>query len=362
MESCINKGTVGGRKSNIEALRLLSMLMVLNLHSCWCFDTGSGWKQGLDFFREATSICAVDVFLIISGYFGIKWKFKSFFNLMFQLFFYSFGIYFVATCLGIIDFSMNGLAQCAKATYGSWGFISGYVVLYFVAPMINAFVGKIGKKKLLMYVLVFYVAKVLICRDEDYFLYFLLYLIGRFLKKTEVVDKLKLNVSRSYWVLTILIFMASYSFYLFTGVNTALKQSEFVIALNYANPLIILQAVFLFAVFSRLNFQNSIINWLSSSCLAIFLIHMHPVIKDIGYYAYTKSLYTLPILEHIWILLVIIICVFFGSILIDKVRIFLSDTFFDLINRIEYQSSFSFLEKCWGVLAQFYVKRMIKNE
>lgn len=351
MDRFLNMGTVGGRKSNIEALRLLSMLMVLNLHSCWCFDIGTGLVQGLDFFREATSICAVDVFLIISGYFGIKWKLKSFFNLMFQLFFYSFGIYLVVTSLGIIDFSINGLVQCAKATYGSWCFISGYVVLYFVAPMINAFVNKVGKKELLMYILVFYVAKVLICRDEDYFLYFLLYLVGRSLKKAEVVEKLKLNAGRSYLVTTILVFIASYSLYSFTGVNTAEKQAEFILALNYANPFIVLQAIFLFVAFSRLNFQSSIINLLSSSCLAIFLIHMHPVIKDIGYYAYTKSLYTLPILEHVWILLVLIISVFFGSILIDKVRLFLSDTFFNLIKGVRYQSSFSFFEKCRGFLA-----------
>lgn len=149
MYCCINKETVGGRKSNIEALRLLSMLMVLNLHSCWYFDTGSGWKQGLDFFREATSICAVDVFLIISGYFGIKWKFKSFFNLMFQLFFYSFGIYLVVSALGIINFSFLDLLKCAKATFGFWGFITGYVVLYFVSPLINAFVDKVPKKNYL---------------------------------------------------------------------------------------------------------------------------------------------------------------------------------------------------------------------
>ena len=71
------------RQSNIEALRLLSMLMVLNLHSFWGYvhNHGSVVFQAFDFFRESTSICAVNVFILISGYFGIKWKVKSFFNL-----------------------------------------------------------------------------------------------------------------------------------------------------------------------------------------------------------------------------------------------------------------------------------------
>lgn len=347
MDCSINKRTVGGRKSNIEALRLLSMLMVLNLHSCWCFDACNGIGQGFEFLRKATSICAVDVFLIISGYFGIKWKLKSFFNLNFQLFFYSFGVYLVGTAFGVVDFSMNGLVQCAKATYASWGFISGYVVLYFVAPLINAFVDKVGKKELLMYILVFYLAKVFLCRYEDFFLYFLLYLVGRFIHKVELVEKLKLNSSLGYWYTTILIFMVSYCLYLFTGLKTADQQSEFILALNYASPFIISQAVFLFVVFARMKFKSKIVNWLSASCLSIFLIHMHPAIKEVGYYAFSKSLYTLPVLQHIGMLFVLIVGVFLGSILIDKVRIQISNLVYRIlqwmVENIKMQNSFSHL-------------------
>lgn len=325
------KVNMGGRQSNIEALRLLSMLMVLNLHSCWCFDACSGIGQGFEFLREATSICAVDVFLIISGYFGIKWKLKSFFNLMFQLFFYSFGVYLVASGLGFIDFSLHDLAQCAKATYASWGFISGYVVLYFVAPLINAFVEKVGKKELLVYILVFYGAKVLICRYEDYFLYFLLYLVGKLIRKTELVDRLKVNASLGYWLMTSVIFALSYGFFHFAGLKTADQQSECILALSYASPFIIIQALFLFVAFARMKFQSSVVNWLSASCLSIFLIHMHPAIKEIGYYAYSKSLYDLPVLQHIGILTVLIVGVFFGSIMIDKVRIQISSRIYMLL-------------------------------
>ena len=251
----------------------------------------------------------------------------------------------MGTAFGVVDFSMNGLLQCAKATYASWGFISGYVVLYFVAPLINAFVDKVGKKELLMYILVFYLAKVFLCRYEDFFLYFLLYLVGRFIHKVKLVEKLKLNSSLGYWYTTILIFMISYCLYLFTGLKTADQQSEFILALNYASPFIISQAVFLFVVFARMKFQSKIVNWLSVSCLSIFLIHMHPAIKEIGYYAYSKSLYTLPVLHHIGMLFVLIVGVFFGSILIDKVRIQISNLVYKIlqwmVGNIKVQSYFS---------------------
>lgn len=331
MESCINKGTVGGRKSNIEALRLLSMLMVLNLHSCWCFDIGTGWERGLDFFREATSICAVNVFLIISGYFGIKWKFKSFFNLIFQLFFYSFGLYLVVSALGIVNFTLLDLLKCAKATFGFWGFITGYVVLYFVSPLINAFVDKFSTRKILAYIAIFYLAVLFICVEEEHFLFFLMYLIGRYIRKADLVTKLKINAGRMYWLTTICVFFICYLLFLFTPLNTAALQDKIPIALNYRAPFVILQAVFLFLFFARLNFQNKIVNWLSASCLSIFLIHMHPAIKEIGYYTITKSLYSYPFCLHISILLLLVAGVFFGSILIDKVRIFVSDLIYKII-------------------------------
>lgn len=49
MNKLINIKT-GGRESKFELLRLLSMLMVLNLHSFHGYDYGSGIMQGLDWF------------------------------------------------------------------------------------------------------------------------------------------------------------------------------------------------------------------------------------------------------------------------------------------------------------------------
>ena len=96
--------------------------------------------------------------------------------------------------------------------------------------------------------------------------------------------------------------------------------------LDYAAPLVILQAVFLFIWFARLNFLSRFINWCATSCFAIFLIHMHPKanIAEFGYYNYTESLYSLPIFEHVWKLALLMFVVFFGSILIDKFRILIS--------------------------------------
>ena len=67
--------------------------------------------------------------------------------------------------------------------------------------------------------------------------------------------------------------------------------------------------------------------------MAIFLIHMHPAIKEIGYYSITESFYDLPVWQHIIYLLLLIIGVFFGSILIDKIRIVTSDTIYLILEK-----------------------------
>ena len=229
-------------------------------------------------------------------------------------------------------FDLRDFLKCGKATFGSWGFITGYVVLYFMSPLINAFVDQTSAKQLLLYIIIFYLAVLFICVAEEHFLFYLMYLIGRYIRKADLVTKFNVNAGRMYWLMAFCIFAVCYLLYLFTPLNSAELQTKVpFLAVNYRSPFIILQAVALFLFFARLKFQNKTVNWLSASCLSIFLIHMHPAIKEMGFYGYTKALYSLPALQHIVVLAVLICGVFFGSILIDKIRIFISELVYKTI-------------------------------
>lgn len=322
------------RQSNIEALRLLSMLMVLNLHSFWGYNHGSGIGQAFDFFRESTSICAVNVFLLISGYFGIKWKWKSFYNLTFQVLFYGFGVYVVACVIGIVEFSIKGFLANITCTYSHWSFIKHYILLYFFSPVLNAFIEKVSNKQLLLFIIVLMVCENFISRDNRFTNYCLMYLIGRWLYKTDAVIVWNLNPQKLYWFITVIITILTYLFNAYTPINTAERMCNFVLGYDYAAPLVIFQSITVFIIFSRIQFTNKFVNWCASSCLAIFLIHMHPSISEKGYYAITESFYDLPIWQHCTYLLLLIIGVFFGSILIDKLRIIISDFVYVVLNKI----------------------------
>lgn len=75
------------RESNFEILKIVSMLMIVSLHTFqvlekMSLDDLTAWRV-LDMFGDSLCICCVNVFVLISGYFGIKWKARSFLSLVF---------------------------------------------------------------------------------------------------------------------------------------------------------------------------------------------------------------------------------------------------------------------------------------
>lgn len=311
------------------------MVMVLNLHSFSGYRHGEGFLQALDFLRESTSICAVDTFILISGYFGIKWRKKGLFNLLFQVLFYSFAVYGVCVATGILQFDKSEFVHCFKAFYDSWSFITFYIVLYFVSPWLNAFSKVCEKKQLLFFIIIFWIAENVIMRASGGLNYCLLYLIGRYVAKCEI-DNSSVIVSKTfsgYIVSTLVIFIISYSSYKIMHLD-AISMHDFIFGYSYASPFVIMQALFLFLVFAHWKIQSKLINWLAASCLSIFLIHMHPSIKQIGYYNFTEALYYKPVLEHIVLLFLLFVVIFFGAILIDKIRIAISETTYNILSRV----------------------------
>lgn len=210
------------------------------------------------------------------------------------------------------------------------------MLLYFCSPLLNSFVDKVDCRHLLILIFVIFIAENFICRNLGYLNYGLLYLIGRFLNKSKAVDCLEIKAGKYYWITTFFMFVIVYILFRFVHITDAATMQALVIGYSYAAPLVILQAIFLFLIFGRIHINNKFINWCGSSCLAIFLIHMHPAIKEIGYYSITESFYHLPFFQHCIYLILLIIGVFLGAILIDKVRIVISDLGYLIIEKFVF--------------------------
>lgn len=142
------------RKSNIEALRVISMIMIITLH--YLLQGGVLDTITLDekiycsvWLIEAMCYVSVNCYVLISGYFLVdsKFKLRKFVNLIVETFFYSVSIYCVCSLFGLVSFDIKFLV-CGgfyPIVHGSWWFSSVYVVLYLIFPFLNVLINTIGK-------------------------------------------------------------------------------------------------------------------------------------------------------------------------------------------------------------------------
>ena len=119
------------RESNIELLRILLGFAVIILHFNYypggggAVELTAGFTQTILMFLETLCICAVNVFLLISGYFGVKTEkinFSRVIKLLIQTVAFQFAFSFVS-CLTSGAFSIAKLIRALIP-------VNYYVILY----------------------------------------------------------------------------------------------------------------------------------------------------------------------------------------------------------------------------------------
>lgn len=327
-------GTKRQRQSNLELLRILSMMLVMLVHylplrtpTTAEMLSNNPFKALMNLELHSIAIICVHCFILISGYFGIRWKAKSFFGLLFQLLFWAIIGYVIAEFF-IEPFMTTGhqyslsvfLSSMLHWYQGRW-FVSAYLFLYILSPLINSFIEHSPERKLLVYIVIFYTYSTI-------YGYFIgskefntglsaislvgLYLVGAWLRKStiKVVHWSKWYDLAGFIICTLILTIVSI-FLLQIGVRSSIY--------GYLNPITIVEAAFLFQFFRKLNIRGlSWINFLAASAFAAFLLHCHPyaavafnhICKHLHQYDYAL-IYVLAFIASFFIL----------SVLIDKVRI-----------------------------------------
>lgn len=99
----------------------------------------------------------VPCYIVISGYFGIRWKWKSLFNYLFQICFWGDLVYIVTLLLRMHTFEPLSLLKNMTCFLhsGNW-FFTAYLGLYIFAPILNAFIDNSSKKQLRNITLAFF--------------------------------------------------------------------------------------------------------------------------------------------------------------------------------------------------------------
>ena len=321
------------RLSNIECLRLLAMLYVLIVHAD--FSTfGAPTMEGLavrpvgvfvQYWFECFAICCVDVFVLISGWFGIRFSLNKLWAFLFQVVFYSLGLFLLAVAITLQKaLTLEGLKSIFLFNGSDYWFIKAYLILMVLAPMLNAFCAYASRREFKTILIVYFAILMVYGWLEPASVHFTmngctalsfvgLYLLGRYLKMYR--PKLTNYNRRIYavvYVVACLVMFFMCLLFLSQGVRVTLDSR----LLNYGSPLVILSAVALLLFFSKWTFANKVVNQAAKSCLAVYLLHCNyfvfPIYKDLTLKAHQLG----------WgVVVLFVLAVFVLAIMVDRLRI-----------------------------------------
>lgn len=292
-------GKTSEKSSNIQLLRIVIILMVIVLH--YNYRDVGGASAYADRFSlyiikltESLSICAVDIFVIISGFFSIEKRSRKagkVFSLFAWVIFYQ--LFFTLIALGGAVGSITGVKKIIRSFYPVNYYVYLYSALYLISPFLNQMVEKMDPRKyrkMLIVLLILFslqpsfsdgindlagiglngVSTVsLTGSGAGYSIinFIMLYLIGGYIRKYSSKTNEKSNVlqvSLLVYLLTSLIIWGE-SFFFDTSV-----------AWSYCNIFVIIQASSLFMFFQHLSINyNRYINYIAESVFGVFLIHEH---------------------------------------------------------------------------------------
>lgn len=320
------------RNSCIELLRICCMLMIIGGHIIMAhrmsFDMMDADSIISLFLRGAFAV-AVNTFVLISGYFGINFKWQRLVKLDIQTVFYSVMLLMVAIMLGwhTIEIKKDFLLLFPILSKQYW-FITCYAVLYLISPLLNQWSNTLEKKRyerlLVIGFFIIYVWPTIsflfnasqFVNDAGYgiinFIY--LYMLAQYIHHL-YVDKYS---TRIYWVgyfcSMMLLFLVQFGL-------SCLLGFEFTSWISYNTIFILGGSICLFLAFRKMHFASSWINALAKPCLAVYLIHFHPYIW--GNFCEIIGIQSFYGWRYLMLIVLFPIVIYLACAFLESIRIFL---------------------------------------
>ncbi len=325
------------RDSNMELLRITAMVLIMLIHASYralplpdaAAIEANPSSTFLQIMTRSFSIIGVDVFVMLSGWFGIRPRVSRLAELLFQI------LFFGLLCLTVeylythhLPFSpVESIKTLFMLSSHSYWFLKCYIALYLISPVLNIFVEHSTKRQfgivlvsLFGFQFVFgWIFESTTWLGGGYSLpsFICLYLLARYLNihrpwfaRFSRLTDLSIYIGTVAIVTLTVFFMRRY--FNLGGV-----------LYFYNSPTTILSATYLLLFFSKLSLHSRLVNWLAISVLSIYLTHSSSFVSHyydelirLWFYHETRTLFLLYAA-------MLIAGVFFGSILIDKVRLLL---------------------------------------
>ena len=345
------------RESNAELLRIICIFIILLHHFCvhalypevlQLNMNGYSWDSHLLLFIHAFLYIGVNCFILISGWFGIKPKWRSFFNLYLIYAFYN--LLHPLKLIGKSYILGNGLAlpysirdivirTLLPFSHGHLWFMDCYLGLFLMAPLLNFAITYMNKQQHLLVLVLLTIANVYF---GDFWSmesinsygfsvanFVFLYLIGSYLHKYVATDFI--DSKRWYW------FGSYCSFGVLWGICSMLEayKTEVIIhaphwhAFAYNNLLLFLTAISFFLFMMSWHFKSRLVNYVAASMLGVYMLN-EGVVK----YGFLKPLsHQFPPLQQLVLWFGVSVGFLVVAIGIDQIRVLLMKPIWYIYNR-----------------------------
>lgn len=324
------------RNSNIEMLRIISMLFIVISH----YTVHNGVVNStlpLGFNRIFLEIMTLGnigsiLFVLISGYYMVesdKLKINKIFNLWFQIFCYSILIYFCFVVFGSETFTIKGLLKSLlPITFEQYWFASAYILLYIFHPYINKMIKSLSRKEHLSLILIalsiFSVMRLITTQKyygNELIQFFIFYIIGCYL------GKYKKNIFNSNKVngliiaITTFILISSVIIFDLVGTKMPVFATHSTYLFSRTSIITILFSISLFSIFlNKEKFNNKGINLIASCTFAIYLISDNSLVRKFLWVDFFKNFNYVNSGFLVGHLVVSVLLVFIICIIIDIIR------------------------------------------
>lgn len=299
------------RSSNFELLRIVAMIMIVGYHlanhgvinmlsdkAYNIYSTGTTVNKWATSFWGIGGEVGVALFFIITGYFYVKKDKLSLLKIVLEVVFYGFLCTSLAIIIklfgGNIGFDIFSLLKSLflPVTAGVWWFVTAYVFLMFMTPLINLYARSINRKGFFALLIIFWLFEYSLANFCGTIYYELqkaifFYLIGAFCRLH--LRKIKKSNNKK-WLLIfffacwgmgtiVCFFFGQYSI----CCNNILRQKVILKLLSELKTAVIVPACafLLFRYFESLNMRyNKLVNDIASTTFGVYLLHDSPALRN----------------------------------------------------------------------------------
>ncbi len=259
---------IQSRDSSIELLRIIIMFMILLLHANFLAFGIPQDHSFLSFSRclaEAFTLSPVNIFVLITGFFGTRFSIRKSMSLIYQVFFCVVPISLMLVLCGIVDFDYRYFV------FHKYWFINAYIGLLAVTPVLNVAAERFSKKEIKSFLIIFYVIAFIgtllglvgieIAGGCSLLWFIFLYLLGRYVKMYEP------SLSKKQLILIILVSCLSNAIAIFV-----------LHSFDYVGPFLVVQSVSTLLLFNKFKLNCKLINKIAISTTMVYLVNLHPAL------------------------------------------------------------------------------------